>query len=417
MYKMPPRFIMVKRKKQPRITPDRTLTDNRGSPRPLQESGLRGSDRAPDDRSAMLGKLSGAAGSHNDEQSRRDTANHSASSQAREHALSSMEGTRSKFTLQRRQRQMFKMATWNVFSLTGKEYELVKEAQGYQLDIVGLSSTKQKRSGPVDLPNGWKLFLSSVEPTRYAQAGVGVLLSPLLADKVLEIWEQSERTMGLKIQLEKTTLAVVQVYAPNAESEYTAFLMEVEGILEKAAEADDFVLLGDFNAHVGTDCETWQGVIGKNDDAHLNENGRMLLDFCATQGLAIMNTFFQHKDIHKYTWYRDSLGQKSLIDFAIVPTCTLNKVCDVRVLRGAELSTDHHLVLCKLNLRINQIPTRKRRCRAPALTRIKWENLANEEVSENFAEGPSLSSPSFEEVLQAISSLNLRFAYNVHLHI
>ena len=72
------------------------------------------------------------------------------------------------------------------------------------------------------------------------------------------------------------------------------------------------------------------------------------MQFCATNGLCIMNTFFQHKRIRKYTWYRDSLGQHSLIDFCIVSADLFSTVSDVRVKRGAELSTDHHLVVCTL---------------------------------------------------------------------
>ena len=61
-----------------------------------------------------------------------------------------------------------------------------------------------------------------------------------------------------------------------------------------------------------------------------------------------MNTFFQRKRILKYTWYRDSLGQRSLIDFCIVSADLFSTVSDVRVKRGAELSNDHHLVVCTL---------------------------------------------------------------------
>ena len=58
-----------------------------------------------------------------------------------------------------------------------------------------------------------------------------------------------------------------------------------------------------------------------------------------------MNTFFQHREVHKYTWYRPNMDQKSLIDFCIVSSDLFSDVLDVRVKRGAELSTDHHLVV------------------------------------------------------------------------
>ena len=95
---------------------------------------------------------------------------------------------------------------------------------------------------------------------------------------------------------------------------------------------------------MGIDNAAWKGVVGQRIDPDINKNGRCLLQFCATNGLCIMNTFFQHKRIHKYTWYRDSLGQRPLIDFCIVSADLFSTVSNVRVKRGAELSTDHHLV-------------------------------------------------------------------------
>ena len=46
---------------------------------------------------------------------------------------------------------------------------------------------------------------------------------------------------------------------------------------------------------------------------------------------------FQHKDIHKYTWNKDSVEQHSIIDFCIVSVNLLSSVVDVCVERGAEL--------------------------------------------------------------------------------
>ena len=76
--------------------------------------------------------------------------------------------------------------------------------------------------------------------------------------------------------------------------------------------------MGDFNAHAGTDTDTWKGVIGKHGVTGQNENGWYLLQLCCSNELRIMNTSFQHNEAHKYTWYRPRMDQKSLIDFCIV---------------------------------------------------------------------------------------------------
>ena len=213
---------------------------------------------------------------------------------------------------------------------------------------MGISSTKRRGSGTVELNGGRKIFYSGVNAAMPAQAGVGLLVSPNMAECVVDWVPLVGRVCLLKLRLQERSLCTLQVYAPNTEPQDEAFLKEVKVAFGKPTSSVSLVLLGDFNAHVGIDNATWKGVTGQHGDLDINKNGRCLLQFCATNGMSIMNTFVQHKRIYKYTWYRDSLGQRSLIDFCIVSADLFSTVSDVHVKKGAELSTDHHLVVCTL---------------------------------------------------------------------
>ena len=64
-----------------------------------------------------------------------------------------------------------------------------------------------------------------------------------------------------------------------------------------------------------------------------NDNRRLLLQLRCSNALCIMNTFFQHRDVHKDAWCKDSLGQRSLNDFCIVSADLFRSVLDVCVNR------------------------------------------------------------------------------------
>ena len=155
------------------------------------------------------------------------------------------------------------------------------------------------------------------------------------------------------------------------------------------------------------DADTWKGVIGKHGVTGVNENGRYLLQLCCSDGLRIMNTFFQHREVHKYTWYRPSMDQKSLIDFCIVSSDLFSDVLDVRVKRGAELSTDHHLVVCFL--RLSKPWPNKRSNKSSMTYQIKLEALEDKEVRKQFASSISSKFKQLPDVSEDIEKEWLLF--------
>ncbi|KAK3535934.1 hypothetical protein QTP70_021241 [Hemibagrus guttatus] len=224
--------------------------------------------------------------------------------------------------------------TWNVTSLGGKEPEPVREVERYRLEIVGLASTHSLGSGTQLLERGWTLFFSGVPHGERRRAGVGLLIAPQLSRHVLEFSPVNKRVVSLHLRAGDRCLTVVSAYGPNGSVEYPTFLETLRGVLEGAQTGASIVLLGDFNAHVGNDSDTWRGVIRRNGPPDLNLSGVLLLNFCASHSLSITNTMFKHKGAHQYTWYQDTLGRRSMIDLVVVSSDLWPHVLDTRVKRG-----------------------------------------------------------------------------------
>lgn len=100
-----------------------------------------------------------------------------------------------------------------------------------------------------------------------------------------------------------------------------------------------------------------------------------------------MNTFFAHKDIHKYTWYQHTRGLRSIIDFIILKQKSGLKFSDVRVQRGAECGSDHNLVVAKIYIPFIGMTARRTEAEIGTVENVKYnlDSLQHDSVKNLFA--------------------------------
>jgi endonuclease/exonuclease/phosphatase family metal-dependent hydrolase len=114
--------------------------------------------------------------------------------------------------------------------------------------------------------------------------------------------------------------------------------------MNKVNKNDCLIPAGDLNARIGSNAT--DHVTGKFGEQALNKNGLKLIDFATYRKTRIMNTFYKHKDIHKYTW--SARNHRPLIDYFLANEKTAKMFLDVRAFRGLEIDSDHYLVQAEL---------------------------------------------------------------------
>ena len=170
------------------------------------------------------------------------------------------------------------------------------------LNILGLCETRLDGHGQRTLHNNYVLIYSGGANRRHE---VGIMLSPELADRVDSTNFKSERVLNITLKLKSRNISIIQIYAPQQgrpNNEKGAFYDELQSAVDVSQYRENLIIIGDWNGHVGTDRLGVENIIGSFGVGERNAEGRRILDFCLSQNLAVMNTFFKHRDSHKWTW-------------------------------------------------------------------------------------------------------------------
>ena len=133
-------------------------------------------------------------------------------------------------------------------------------------------------------------------------------------------------------------MTLISAYAPTLESsdeQKDAFYESLHSVLVAIPKEDKIILLGDFNARVGTQAHLWPRVLGRHGMGKMNSNGLRLLSLCSEHNLVITNTTFQLQNKYKTSWTHPRSKHGHMIDYIITRQSDQKDAYLTRSIRGA----------------------------------------------------------------------------------
>ncbi|PZC80141.1 hypothetical protein B5X24_HaOG215363 [Helicoverpa armigera] len=235
---------------------------------------------------------------------------------------------------------------------------IARELARYNIDIAAISETHLSDTGELcEQLGGYTYYWSGRPASERAGSGVGFAIRNGLVRDLSELPKGvNDRLMTLRIPIASNKFAhLISVYAPtlpSADEDKETFYQQLKQTLENIPACDKIVLLGDFNARVGTEYDIWDGALGKHGVGKCNDNGLRLLSLCAQFNLSITNTYFRLAEKYKTSWMHPRSKHWHLLDYIIVRQKDLRDVLVTRAMRGAVGWTDHRLIRSKMYLQL-----------------------------------------------------------------
>jgi hypothetical protein len=232
-----------------------------------------------------------------------------------------------------------------------------------------------------------------------------LLMDSSMFAPLVESEQISDRLLRARFRLaHKAHMSMLLCYAPTdtpaSAADADSFYRRLHRVLSALPRRDVVVVLGDFNAGVGTDAAgAWRGVMGRfaaecgQDGSWCyrpverppTDNGVRLLDLAAQHGLVLANTCFQHKAVHLHSFYSDAHARRCTLDYILVTKRYMSGVRDARVYRGFDSQSDHRLLVASFRMRLCA-PQRRGAAAGGAARPALWR-LGDEEVRKAFEAG------------------------------
>ena len=174
-------------------------------------------------------------------------------------------------------KSQLKIGNWNMQGLNspGKIDILVDECERYNLDIVALTELHWPGQGKTRHEK-WEIVYSGTDNNRRENT-VGLMMSQSAAKSLLLYECVSDRILVTRFNSRHAKLTIVVCYAPtNSETRpddipnKDAFYEQLDDVVASIPKHDIQIIIGDFNAQLGNDTDTWKPELGKHAEGDLN---------------------------------------------------------------------------------------------------------------------------------------------------
>lgn len=244
-----------------------------------------------------------------------------------------------------------KFGTWNARTMlqTEKLENVNIEMNRQNIEILGLSETRWVGNGDFT-SDQYRIIHSGKQK---GKAGIAVVLNSKWAQTAIGQATISDRLVMVKLRSYPNDTIILQVYMPTSNDdigEVEKVYEDIEELLKLIKQNDNLIIMGDFNAVIGEGSDGKE--VGNYGLGKRNDRGDRLLEFCRQHELVISNTLFNNHKIRRYTWKMPGDLGRYQIDFILVRNRFKNQVKSCKTYPGADINSDHNLVMMKCDLKL-----------------------------------------------------------------
>ena len=149
-------------------------------------------------------------------------------------------------------------------------------------------------------------------------------------ERVIDWKPINDRICYLRVRGYFYNYSIISVYAPHnlhEDSTKDQFYDQLDKLVGSCPKYDALMILGDFNAKVGSKCGSNEAVGQFSLHGESNENGSRLTDFALSRGLVVSSTRFPHRKIHLETWKIPGKQKVNQIDHVLIDARHATRIC------------------------------------------------------------------------------------------